>query len=389
MFTQEKYCKNNQGSCHTCISKNIIPSNKYSQRTYQKTKKTTKKNKCDRLWKKQSSYNYWDDKENDKNNSNYNYNKKFYYDNKKKSFRYQKKISKTEFDDNPNFNEDNNKTEKEGCGENENNVKNNKDEYDSKEELSKDDKNNSIEYTITTAYSNSLSAHEESNNNIININDNLNINEFKLNSKELNHSVDNNDNKFYSYNENQNGYFLKKVTREGDKLENINKDNYINLNSQYFSNSMKNLNLIRLNSCPNPINDFSSLSSSKNPKIQNKNKISENNSTEPYNKYNSFNQELNQFWINPIAENTEILKVNVKISKNKNVLFKLRRFDDLFLTVKLFCEINSIDEKFMKPIIIKALCALNNIYQVFNSEIDENNIKRIKMINTFINNTFI
>ncbi len=389
MFTREKYSKNNQASCHTCISKNIIPSNKYNQRTYQKTKKTAKKNKCDRLWKKQSSYNYFGDKENDKNNSNYNYNKKFYYDNKKKSFRYQKKIFKTEFDDNSSNKEENNKTENESCGENENNVKMNKDEYDSKEELSKDEKNNSIEYTITTAYSTSLSTHEESNNNIININDNLNINEFKLNWKELNHSDDNNDNKFYSYNENQEGNFLKKATSEGDKQENIKKDKYINLNSQYFQNSTKNLNLIRLNSCPNPINDFSSLSSSQIPKIKNKNKISEHNSIEPYNKYNSFNQELNQFWINPFTENTEILNVNVKISKNKSVIFKLRRFDDLFLTVKLFCEINSIDEKFMKPIIIKALCALNNIYQVFNTQIDENNIKRIKMINTFINNTFI
>ena len=377
MFTREKYSKSNQTLNHSCISKNIISSNKYNQRTYQKPKKNIKKNKCDRLWKKQSSYNYWGDKENDNNNLNYNYNnnKKFYHDNKKKSFRYQKKISKNE-------------NEKENFGGNSQKLilnENNKDEYDNKEEISKDEKNNSIEYTTTTAYSTSLSTHEESNNNIINLNDNLNIGEFRLSSKEFNHSDDNNDSNIYSYNENQNGFLLKNNSKEDNK----NNDNYNNINNQFMSNSMKSLNLIRLNSCPNPINDFPSLSSSHIPKIQIKNKINDNNSNEPYNKYNSINQELDQLWINPIAENTEILNVNVKISKNKNAIFKLRRFDDLFLTVKLFCEINSIDEKFMKPIIIKTLCTLNNIYQVFNTQIDENNIKRIRMINTFINNTRI
>ena len=48
-----------------------------------------------------------------------------------------------------------------------------------------------------------------------------------------------------------------------------------------------------------------------------------------------------------------------------------------------------VDEKLMKPIIIKSLCALNNIYQVFNTQIDDNNLKRLQKMNTFINNTYI
>ena len=54
MFAREKYSKNSQTFNHSCISKNILSSNKYNQKTYQKPKKNTKKNKCDRLWKKQS-----------------------------------------------------------------------------------------------------------------------------------------------------------------------------------------------------------------------------------------------------------------------------------------------------------------------------------------------
>ena len=385
MFTRDKYCKNNQSLNHSAISKNITSSNKYHQRTYQKPKKQNpKKNLCNRLWKKSScSYIYWTD-ENDKNNQNFNYNKKFYYDNKKKSFRYQKKISYSELDNDFNINE-----EEKNNNENEEKIKFKKDEYDNKEEMSNNEKNNSFEYTITTAYSNSISAQEESNNNnTFNLNENLYNSEFKLNSKEIS---PNENNIFIGYNSEQNQFYGKSKSKEDNKNENINlkikQENSIN--NTFFSNSLKNLNFLRINSCPNPINDFSSLSSKQIAKVQNINKFPENISSEPFNKYNSINQELNQLWINPITENTEILNVNVKISKNKSVIFKLRRFDDLFLTVKLFCEIHLIDEKFMKPIIIKSLCALNNIYQVLNSPVDPNNIKRLKMINSFFNHTYI
>ena len=301
---------------------------------------------------------------------------------KKNLFVIKKKISYEELDNDLNINEE------EKNNENKEKIKIKKDEYDSKEEISKDEKNNSFEYTITTAYSNSISAHEESNNNTLNLNENLNSSEFKLTSKEINPIESNN---YIGYNSEQNKFYGKSKSKEENKKEkiNLNKIQENDINNTFLSNSMKNLNFLRINSCPNPINDFSSISSSTQiAKVQNINKFQENISSEPFNKYNLINQELNQLWINPIAENTEILNVNVKISKNKSAIFKLRRFDDLFLTVKLFCEIHLIDEKFMKPIIIKSLCALNNIYQVLNSPIDANNIKRLKMMNRFFNNTY-
>ena len=81
---------------------------------------------------------------------------------------------------------------------------------------------------------------------------------------------------------------------------------------------------------------------------------------------------------NPAFENTEILNVNVKISKDKTATFKLKRFDDLFYTIKLFCEINSVDEKLIKPLIIKSLATLNTIYQVMNSKLEEKQINVLK-----------
>ena len=78
---------------------------------------------------------------------------------------------------------------------------------------------------------------------------------------------------------------------------------------------------------------------------------------------------------NPIFENIEILRVNVKISKNKFAVFKLKRYDDIFETIKLFCEINLVDEKLIKPLIMKSLKTLNTIYQVMNCKLDEQQIK--------------
>ena len=177
-------------------------------------------------------------------------------------------------------------------------------------------------------------------------------------------------------------------------------DNNLNKNSQKKSKknkknrkisiSSKNLNFhglkeVQLILPPSPV-DSNNDKLNDSPNINNDSfyKSCSTNNIEPYNKFNSVNQELNVApMINAVLENTEILNVNVKISKDKNALFKVRRFDDLFLTVKLFCEINSIDEKMMKPIITQALSTLNSIYQIYNTQIDMKNIRVLRMLKTF------
>lgn len=93
-----------------------------------------------------------------------------------------------------------------------------------------------------------------------------------------------------------------------------------------------------------------------------------------YNKFNLFDKPLNQ------VDNTEVLSVNVKISNNKVFVFKLKRFDDLFKTVKLFCEINKIEERFIKPLVIKSFETLNQIYQVINCSIENKDIVYLNSI---------
>jgi hypothetical protein len=84
--------------------------------------------------------------------------------------------------------------------------------------------------------------------------------------------------------------------------------------------------------------------------------------------------------INPAFENTEILNVKVKLSNNRTAIFKLKRYDDLFLTIKLFCEINCIEEKLIKPLIIKSLATINTIYQMMNCQLEEKQINVLKKI---------
>ena len=83
---------------------------------------------------------------------------------------------------------------------------------------------------------------------------------------------------------------------------------------------------------------------------------------------------------NPALENTEVLRVNVKLGEGKNAVFRLKRYDDVFETIKLFCEINSVDEQLIKPLIIKSLSTLNTIYQIMNSKVNDEQIKIMKKI---------
>ena len=87
-----------------------------------------------------------------------------------------------------------------------------------------------------------------------------------------------------------------------------------------------------------------------------------------------------EYIVNREFENTEILRVEVKISNEKKAVFKLKRYDDIFETIKLFCEINSVDEKFIKPLIIKSLSTLNTIYQIMNSKLNIKHINKLQEV---------
>ena len=87
-------------------------------------------------------------------------------------------------------------------------------------------------------------------------------------------------------------------------------------------------------------------------------------------------------------ENTDILDIYVKISEKKSLLFKIRRYDDMFKTVKIFCEINKLDPKLIRPLIIYIIKALNSIYGIYNLKLKSDEIKLLQDIreNFYCNN---
>jgi hypothetical protein len=221
----------------------------------------------------------------------------------------------------------------------------------------------------------SLSNKQLNNYNLGISNNDLNINYFKNNN--------NNNNNFLRFNNN-----------------NVNNNNNNNNNNNICSNF--NLNIP---GSPNiPINSFNLLDNSINnmPNIQqclNHNHINNhnhsNNLHQNANNKNPFHNMMPQFELNQCIlktqinnnnlfekdkENTDILEIYVKISKTETLTFKIRRYDDMFKTVKMFCEINKLDIKLIRPFIVYIIRALNSIYGIYNLNLKSDEIQFIKDI---------
>jgi hypothetical protein len=75
-----------------------------------------------------------------------------------------------------------------------------------------------------------------------------------------------------------------------------------------------------------------------------------------------------------IIENTVVLVLKVKITLNYTAVFKVRKFDDLYVTAKIFCDIHNLGDHMVKPLIIKALYAMNAVYKIYNSTLNNDNV---------------
>ena len=177
-------------------------------------------------------------------------------------------------------------------------------------------------------------------------------------------------------------------------------------NSSILQNNPQNINNLNLliNNNSNVSNNF--LFSNKNINL-NIHSSNSNDSILPFNLYDSHNsnsfRKLNSFDSfhsslktqiggsfenEKEKENTDILDIYVKISEKKSLLFKIRRYDDMFKTVKIFCEINKLDPKLIRPFIIYIIKALNSIYGLYNLKLKSDEIKLLQDIreNFYCNN---
>ena len=106
------------------------------------------------------------------------------------------------------------------------------------------------------------------------------------------------------------------------------------------------------------------------------------------------NNQFNKFNVNScntkitnstIFENTLILSVKIKVDKDKFVFYNLRKYDDLFISMKLFCKLNHINEILVKCLIIQILKTLNNVYKISNYLLTQRDINYLFNIKTFVN----
>ena len=176
-------------------------------------------------------------------------------------------------------------------------------------------------------------------------------------------------------------------------------NNYLN-----FNNGSSNINLnnnFNIQGSPNiPIKSFNILESNNFKSIGNIGNINLSQCLSKHNSHHNMNKnpfhnmmpklELNQCILKTQIsnnnlfekdkENTDILEINVKISEGHTLTFKIRRFDDMFKTVKIFCEINKLDIKLMRPFIIYIIKALNSIYGIYNLPLKNDEILFLKDI---------
>ena len=200
-------------------------------------------------------------------------------------------------------------------------------------------------------------------------------------------------------NEKSNDYLTDESTLYQSQNSIIEKDNF---NFNKLSKKIPNLSLFQYNfdkkfltknilqKLPNNIN----LKEKINDNLKNKgiifnlknkfhSRIQISNQIEQYNKFNVSSKKDSLINLK-IIENTIILSVKFKISSNKIICFYLRRFDNLFNSMKSFCEYNHINKQLYKFLIIKVLEALNNIYRINNYLLSAREIKYLLNITNLL-----
>ena len=149
--------------------------------------------------------------------------------------------------------------------------------------------------------------------------------------------------------------------------------NNINCNSNYF-NTQKSVNFSEQYLINNDLLNIDSInhSNSNNINIIPKNGFSLNNNNsdnqnrkKSKNYYNKFNTSKE----NNINENTVILTLKVKVAKNDYRIFNLKKYDDLFVSLEKFVDINKIKQELVKPLVSKIFKALNKIFYLLNNKI--------------------
>jgi hypothetical protein len=86
-------------------------------------------------------------------------------------------------------------------------------------------------------------------------------------------------------------------------------------------------------------------------------------------------------------ENITILDIGVKISENKVINFKLRKYDDMFQVVKKTCKENELNENYQNFFVYTIIKALNSIYGIYNLSLKKEEISFLQVLKDKCNNS--
>ena len=137
----------------------------------------------------------------------------------------------------------------------------------------------------------------------------------------------------------------------------LNNMNFFSINN----NTIQSLTSGNLFSCNNSNNNNSNNNLRGSAKISS----SKTNGKNYFNKFNSPKENCN----NATSENTIILTLKIKISKDDYRVFNLKKYDDLFLSLQKFFDLNNIKQELVKPIVGKVFATLNKIFWLLNSKV--------------------
>ena len=161
-----------------------------------------------------------------------------------------------------------------------------------------------------------------------------------------------------------NNYCINEYNNIFNHQRNISMNNPSLNNMNFFSinnNTIQSLTSGNLFSCNNSNNNNSNNTLRGSAKISS----SKTNGKNYFNKFNSPKENCN----NATSENTIILTLKIKISKDDYRVFNLKKYDDLFLSLQKFFDLNNIKQELVKPIVGKVFATLNKIFWLLNSKV--------------------
>ena len=188
---------------------------------------------------------------------------------------------------------------------------------------------------------------------------NQNKNKMSQNSKK-------NVNKFSKFPGKNNNNINKNNINNGEK-EKINLSNFDSNNSSKSKSSSNKTNSdsCKISSSNNSnSNNSNAQCSSQNLSMKSKNSKNYGNPQKKkyFNKFNSSKE-------NSTNENTVILTLKIKVAKDDFRVFNLKKYDDLFISLEKFFDLNKIEQSLVKPIVTKIFTALNKVFWLLNNKI--------------------